>query len=78
MYQYFKMFSPMAAEVHHSLKSYSDQFYRKKTPLFFVLLQNTVIYMQIQLNMPCSIGFNLWYFNFLVILTALNVAFAVE
>lgn len=68
---------------HHSLRlSYSEQFYRWKAPLFFVLLQNMMqilyIYMQICLNMPCSIGFNFWFFNFLVILPALNVAFAVE
>lgn len=45
---------------HHSLKSsYSDQFHRKKTSLFFVLLQNMVLYIQICLHMLCSIGFNL-------------------
>lgn len=61
---------------HHSLKSSSIS--QKENSLFFVLLQYMVLYMQICLNTCCSIGFNLLCSNFLVMLTALNVACAVE
>lgn len=63
---------------HVSLKSlesdqFRDSFYSKKIQLFFVLLQHMVIYIQFHSNAPCSIGFNIWWFNFLVILTLFEI-----